>query len=323
MNILLTGVAGFIGSNLCEHLLKRGHFVIGVDNFNDFYDPRVKRLNIQSFLNSKNFYLAEGDITDKKFLDEVFKSWGIDAIIHFAAWAGVTMSFKKPLLYSGVNFIGTVTLLEMAAKYKIFDFILASSSSVYANSKRIPFKENFEIASKPVSIYAATKKSDEVIAYTYSSYYGIKVSCLRFFNAYGPRQRPDMAAPVFLRKTHSGKPLPLYQELDTSRDYTYIDDICLGVIASLENRFDYEIFNLGNSSPVKLGELVKVIEKVVGKKAIIKRMPERRGEVEMTFADISKAKKMLGYNPKTTLEEGIKKTYEWFLSTPQWYKDLP
>lgn len=323
MNILLTGAAGFIGSNLLGHLLEKGHFVIGVDNFNDFYNPKIKRLNIESYLTNENFHLAKGDITDQDFLEDVFSSWGIDAIIHLAAWAGVTTSFNKPFLYSNVNVIGTVHLLEMAAKYKVFDFILASSSSVYANSKRTPFKENFEIASRPVSIYAATKKSDEVIAYTYSSYYGIKVSCLRFFNAYGPRQRPDMAAPTFLKKIYMGKPLPLYQDPNTSRDYTYIDDICAGVISSLENRFDYEIFNLGNSKPVKLGELVSAIEKVVGKKANIKRMPERRGEVEKTFADITKAKKMLGYDPKTTLEEGIRKTYKWFLATPKWYKDLP
>ncbi|MFH2108880.1 MAG: GDP-mannose 4,6-dehydratase [Patescibacteria group bacterium] len=323
MNILLTGVAGFIGSNLLNTLLKKGHFVVGLDNFNEFYNPRIKRFNVEGYLKNDNFVLVEGDITNEDFLSNLFSGWGIDSIVHLAAWAGVTTSFKKPILYGNTNLMGTLNLLEMARNYGIYDVVLASSSSVYGNCEKVPFKETFGV-SRPISVYAATKKCDEVIAYTYSHQFGTNISCLRFFNAFGPRQRPDMAGISFIRKIYNGNTLPIYQDLDsTSRDYTYIDDICWGINVALENRFDYEIFNLGNSEPVTLGELVTTIEEVVGKKAKIKFMPVRRGEVTRTFADISKAKKLLGYVPKTSFREGIQKTYEWFLSTPQWYKDLP
>lgn len=310
MNVLVTGAAGFIGSHLCERLLLEGCHLVGLDNFDEFYDPQIKRDNITSCLNDKGFELVEGDIREIDCVEGIFGKGRIDVVVHMAAKAGVRPSLENPRGYADVNVNGTVALLEAAKRYGTKKFIFASSSSVYGNNKKIPFCET-DCVDFPVSVYAATKKAGELICHTYSDLYDIDITCLRLFTVYGPRQRPDLAIHKFVRLIESGKAIPVYGDGSMRRDFTYIDDVINGVVAAIERCKGYEIYNLGESRPVRLDELISEIEKVLGKKAVIERLPLQPGDVIQTYADLSKAKERLGYEPSTKLSVGLVRFVEW------------
>jgi len=310
IKILVTGGAGFIGSHLIERLLKEGYEVVCLDNFNDYYDPEIKRNNIKSFLRGRNFNLVEADIRDKDTLKKVFEKYKFQKIIHLAAQAGVRLSLKQPNLYVDVNINGTLNLLELSREYKIESFILGSSSSVYGATKEIPFSEEGKL--RPISPYGVSKRTGELLCYTYNHLYNLSITVLRFFTVYGPKQRPDMAIHKFTKLIDEGKEICLYGNGETSRDYTYISDIVEGIMSALNKDFNYEIFNLGNSNPTTLSRLISLIEKNLGKAAKIKYLPEQPGDPPITFADISKSKRMLNYNPKIKIEEGIKRFVEWY-----------
>ena len=340
---LITGGAGFIGSTVVERLLKQGNKVIVVDNFNDFYDYNRKIRNIleatenykkvneisenlskdekieklKKIVNSENFVLEYVDIRDMEKMDKIFSEYKIDLVFNPAAMAGVRPSLLDPMLYEEVNIKGYMNLLELCKKYGVKKFVQASSSSVYGNNKKIPFKET-DIVDFAVSPYAATKKSGEVIGHVYHKLYEIDMIQLRFFTVYGPKQRPDLAIHKFTKMVLAGEPIPFYGDGNTKRDYTYIDDIVDGILKSIDYLFKnqdvYEIFNLGESHVVSLKEMVETIEKVLGKKAVLDKQPMQLGDVEKTYADISKAKEVLGYDPKTNFEDGIKKFVEWYMN---------
>ena len=311
-NILITGAAGFIGSHLSERLLQEGSRIICLDNLDTFYDPQIKRENLKPLLANNNFTMIEGDIRDLKLLTDIFEGNRIDIIVHIAARAGVRPSIKEPLLYYDVNVRGTTNLLEMAKNYHVKKFIFASSSSVYGENKKVPFSEDDNV-DYPVSPYAATKKTGELISFTYHHLYGIPVSCLRFFTVYGPRQRPEMAIHKFTRLIYEGKSIPVYGDGTSRRDYTYIDDIISGITASVNTELGYEIINLGESKTIKLTELISLIEENLQKKAIIEWLPDQPGDVPVTFADINKARRLLGYAPCIDIKEGAGRFVEWFL----------
>ena len=310
--ILITGAAGFIGSHLSERLLQEGSRIICLDNLDTFYDPQIKRENLKPLLANNNFTMIEGDIRDLKLLTDIFEGNRIDIIVHIAARAGVRPSIKEPLLYYDVNVRGTTNLLEMAKNYHVKKFIFASSSSVYGENKKVPFSEDDNV-DFPISPYAATKKAGELISFTYHHLYGIPVSCLRFFTVYGPRQRPEMAIHKFTRLIYEGKSIPVYGDGTSRRDYTYIDDIISGITASVNTELGYEIINLGESKTVKLTELISLIEENLQKKAIIEWLPDQPGDVPVTFADINKARRLLGYAPCIDIKEGAGRFVEWFL----------
>jgi len=314
MNILVTGGAGFIGSNLCEKLTGAGEKIICIDNFNDYYNPKIKEENLRNFEGSTNFILYRMDILDREKLEEVFTKHRFDMVIHLAARAGVRPSISNASLYEAVNVHGTVNILECCRKYGIGKLIFASSSSVYGGNKKIPFSED-DIVDRPISPYAATKKAGELICYTYSYLFNISVYCYRFFTVYGPRQRPEMAIYKFTKLITEEKPIEIFGDGTSSRDYTYVEDIVDVIASNLENVNGYEIINLGNSNPVKVTELIKLIEKAANKKAQIKYTGVQAGDVPVTYADILKAKKMLKYNPKTRIEEGINKFTAWYIET--------
>ena len=313
MRILVTGGAGFIGSHLCDYLVHDGNQVICVDNFNDYYDPAIKRKNIHELMSHAQFQLCEGDILDHDFLQEIFETDKLDVIVHLAARAGVRPSLKDPRLYQKVNIEGTGNLLELSAQYKISKFILASTSSVYGNNKKVPFSES-DFVDHPVSPYAATKKACELIAYTYHSLYQMNITCLRFFTVYGPRQRPDMAIHKFAKLIHEKQEIPMYGDGSSRRDYTYIDDIIDGVVKSIHHCQGYHIYNLGESQTIELKELIALISSALGEKAKIKQLPMQPGDVNATFADISRAVEEIGYKPTTSIHNGIPKFIEWYLS---------
>jgi UDP-glucuronate 4-epimerase len=312
MNILVTGGAGFIGSHLIEHLLDREDTVVALDNLNDYYDPKIKERNIQPSLASKNLTFVKGDILDVPLLERVFSENAFDVIVHLAARAGVRPSLMQPILYEEVNCRGTLNLLELARKKNIRRFVFASSSSVYGNVKTIPFTEDARI-DRPVSPYAATKAAGELYCHNYHHLYGISATALRFFTVYGPRQRPDMAIHKFTDLIDRGKPIPFYGDGSTERDYTYYTDIIKGVTASIDRDLGYEIINLGESQTTRLAELVAIIEDKLGKKAILDKQPMQPGDVVMTCADVSKARRLLDYAPSTTVEEGVEKFVEWYV----------
>ncbi len=309
--ILLTGVAGFIGSHLAEKLLQQGNKVIGIDNFDPFYDRRIKEKNMSAFKNHPNFSFYEISITDMNDLSGIFKAHRITHVVHLAAKAGVRPSIQQPLDYQKTNIEGTVHLLELCKSNNIKNFVFASSSSVYGNNKKVPFSET-DIVDYPISPYAATKKAGELICYTYHHLYEMNVYALRFFTVYGPRQRPEMAIHKFTRLIDEGKPIPVYGYGKPRRDFTYIDDIIQGVVSSVNRVSGYQIINLGESQTIQLSRLIDLIEENLGKKAIREEMPMQPGDVEQTFADITKAKKLLNYDPKTPIEEGIKKFIDWY-----------
>ncbi len=308
--ILVTGGAGFIGSHLVDRLLARGQSVVCLDNFNDYYDPAIKRSNVSRHLKSPGYALVEGDIRDRALVAKIFSDNDISAVVHLAARAGVRPSLQRPELYYDVNVAGTVNLLEACAKAGVKKFVFASSSSVYGNNKKVPFSEADPV-DHPISPYAATKKAGELACYTTHHLHGIDTVCLRFFTAYGPRQRPEMAIRKFVALIEAGKPLPLFGDGSTSRDYTYIDDIIDGVVAALDTRMGFEVINLGNSDPIDLKGLVALIEDALGKKAAVDRQPMQPGDVDRTFADISNARRLLGYAPKVPLAEGIARFVRW------------
>jgi len=310
IKILVSGGAGFIGSHLIERLLKEGYEVVCLDNFNDYYDPQIKRDNIKTFLREKRFNLIEADIRDKDILKRIFNKYEFQKVIHLAAQAGVRLSLKQPNLYVDVNINGTLNLLELCREYKIKNFIFGSSSSVYGATKEIPFSEEGKL--KPISPYGVSKRTGELLCYTYNHLYNLPVTILRFFTVYGPRQRPDMAIHKFTKLIDEGKEICLYGNGETSRDYTYISDIVEGIMSALNKDFNYEIFNLGNSNPTNLSHMISLIEKNIGKSAKVKYLPERPGDPSITFADISKSKRMLNYNPKIKIEKGIKRFVEWY-----------
>ncbi len=314
MKAVVTGAAGFIGSHLSERLVNDGWTVVGVDNFDEFYDPRVKRRNIAGCLSNRNFQLIEGDIRDKSAMEKAIAD-DTDVIVHLAAKAGVRPSIAEPGLYADVNINGTVVLLEIARERHIGRFIFASSSSVYGNNRKVPFAESDNV-DFPISPYAATKKAGELICHTYHHLHGIAVNCLRFFTVYGPRQRPDLAIHKFARLIEAGKPIPIYGDGTMMRDFTYIDDIVGGAVAAIDKCTDYEIYNLGESQPISVNDLVGELENALGKKAIKERLPPQPGDVERTYADIAKAKDCLGYRPATDIQTGLARFVAWLRRQP-------
>jgi len=312
-NILVTGGAGFIGSHLVDKLLGEGDWQITVvDNFNNFYAPEVKRANISAFLFHPQFALREIDICDAENLREVFAENKFDAIVHLAAQAGVRPSLSEPKLYAETNINGTLNLLELAREFAVEQFVFGSSSSVYGINSKVPFAEDDKI-SQPISPYAATKAAGELLCHTYSHLYPIRSVCLRFFTVYGARQRPDLAIHKFARLISDDKPIEMFGDGTTRRDYTFVDDIIQGVRAAIDyDKSDYEIFNLGESQTIELKDLIGLLEENLDKKAIIERHEMQPGDVPLTFADISKARELLNYNPHTKIEQGIPMFVEWF-----------
>ncbi|MBM4143645.1 MAG: NAD-dependent epimerase/dehydratase family protein [Lentisphaerae bacterium] len=311
MRILVTGGAGFIGSHLADRLLARGDTVVAVDDFNDYYDPAAKQRNIAGALRSARMTLVKGDIRDAALLERVCAARAFDVIVHLAARAGVRPSLEQPLLYEDVNCRGTLNLLECARRHGIRRFVFASSSSVYGNVREIPFREDARI-DRPVSPYAATKAAGELYCHNYHHLYGISATALRFFTVYGPRGRPDMAIYKFTDLIERGAPVPFYGDGSTARDYTYYTDIIAGVEAAIDRDLGFEIINLGESRTTTLAALVAIIERALGKPAGIHPLPLQPGDVLLTCADVSKARRLLDYNPSTTVEEGVARFVEWY-----------
>lgn len=309
--VLVTGAAGFIGSHLCDALLARGDRVIGLDAFNTYYDPAIKRANLTDALAQPGFSLVEGDICDEVALRGVFSAHRPEVVVHLAARAGVRPSLEDPNLYHRVNVIGGQHILDACREFQPSHLVFASSSSVYGGSTAVPFRESDPVM-RPVSPYAATKRMNELQAHVYSHIYGVRTSMLRFFTVYGPRQRPDMAIHKFTRAILRGEPLPFFGDGSTRRDYTYIDDIIDGVVRCVDRPFDYEIFNLGESHTTTLTELVALMEKHTGKTAVLDRKPAQPGDVEVTYADISHARELLGYAPRFSMDEGIARFVAWY-----------
>jgi UDP-glucuronate 4-epimerase len=307
--IVVTGGAGFIGSHLCETLLARGDTVAALDCFDEFYDPAVKRRNLESCLCNPRFKLITGDIRDPACASATLL--GADAVVHLAARAGVRPSIENPLLYQDVNISGTMVLLEAARKHRVPRFVFASSSSVYGNNEKVPFSESDNV-DFPISPYAATKKAGELLCHTYHHLFGMNITCLRFFTVYGPRQRPDLAIHKFVRLIEGGKPIPVFGDGSMMRDFTYIDDIIAGTVAATDRCKGYRIYNLGESRPIALGDLISAIERALGKKAIIDRQPEQPGDVQRTYADVTRAEQELGYRPTTHIDAGLAKFVAWF-----------
>jgi UDP-glucuronate 4-epimerase len=311
--ILVTGGAGFIGSHLVDNLLAEGNVRVAVvDNFNEFYPPAIKRANVAAHLADPRFALYETDIRDAEGLRRVFAENEFDAIVHLAAMAGVRPSLLNPKLYAEVNVSGTLNLLELAKEFGVRQFVFGSSSSVYGINCKIPFSEEDKI-SQTISPYAATKASGELLCHTYAHLYDLRAICLRFFTVYGARQRPDLAIHKFSRLIWDEKPIPVFGDGTTRRDYTFVDDIVQGVRAAIDyTKSNYEIFNLGESQTIELRELIGLIEENLGKKAIIERQEMQPGDVPVTFADIGKARELLNYRPQTKIADGIPKFTEWF-----------
>ena len=311
--ILVTGGAGFIGSHLCERLLSDGVKVICLDNFDSFYDPDIKIKNAEGMTKKFQdlFELVTGDIRNPDHLKGIFQKNRVDFVIHLAARAGVRPSIADPLLYQNVNIRGTIVLLEACKAYKIKNFIFASSSSVYGENQRVPFTEE-DLDIQPVSPYGATKRAGELLCYSYHHLYGMNIACLRIFTAYGPRQRPEMAIHKFTRLIDQGEKIPIYGDGSSRRDYTYIDDLIEGILGVIRYHKGFEIYNLGESQTTSLIELIKLIEGAFGKKADIEMLELQPGDVSVTYADITKAKRMLKYQPKVKMEEGIKRFVEWY-----------
>ena len=319
----ITGGAGFIGSTLSEKLLSLGNKVVAIDNFCDFYNPKIKENNVKELLKNDNFKLYRTDIRDREAVKKIFDENKIDVVMSLAAMAGVRPSIENPCLYQEVNCLGLQNILEEMKLHNVKNGVLASSSSVYGNCKEVPFREDM-IVDFAISPYAATKKANEVMAHVYHKLYDMNIIMLRFFTVYGPRQRPDLAINKFTRLMLEDKEIPMFGDGTTSRDYTYVDDIVDGIVKSCEytlnNKDVYEILNLGNSSPISLKEMINVIGKTLGVEPKIKQLPMQPGDVDRTYADISKAKELIGYEPKTTFEDGIRKFVEWYKENKDLYK---
>lgn len=318
MRILLTGAAGFIGSSVARALLERGDHVLGVDNFNSFYDPGIKEANVRELEQlppADRFELVRADILDAEAMEALFSDPARrpELVCHLAAWAGVRPSIEKPLVYQANNVEGTTRLLELARKYGVKPFVFASSSSVYGARDTVPFSEDDRV-DDPISPYAATKKAGELIGYTYHHLFDINFIALRFFTVYGPRQRPEMAIHLFCRMIMDGDPIPVFGDGSSSRDYTYIDDCVQGVVAAIDRAYStpgYRVYNLGNSQTTTLAELIAGIEAELGIAAKIDRQRDKPGDVPRTFADISRAREELGYEPKTSVKKGLAEFVAW------------
>ena len=310
---MVTGGAGFIGSHLVDRLLSEGVWDITVvDDLNDFYSPDIKRANIAAHINEPNYRMIQADIRDAAKLRKIFDEREFDVIVHLAARAGVRPSLREPVLYYQTNVDGTLNLLELARDFEIGQFVFGSSSSVYGINCKVPFSEADRI-NHPISPYASTKAAGELMCHTYSHLYNVRTVCLRFFTVYGARQRPDLAIHKFSKLIWDGRPIQMFGDGTTRRDYTYVDDIIQGVRASID--YDgtmHEVFNLGESETTELTRLIELLEENLGKKAVIDRQPMQPGDVPITFADISKAKELLGYDPQTKIEQGLPKFVEWF-----------
>lgn len=312
MNFLVTGGAGFIGSHVCERLLRAGHKVSVLDDLNSFYSPEIKRRNLREIANTPgSFTFFEGDLADRAKVDEIFQQGHFDQVIHLAARAGVRPSLEEPALYQRVNVEGTVNILEAARLNRVPKVTIASSSSVYGINSKVPFSEADPITT-PISPYAASKLACEALGHVYHHVYGIDIVMLRFFTVYGPRQRPDLAIHKFAQLISKGKAIPVFGDGSSARDYTYVDDTVDGVIAATQRKFGYEVFNLGESQTVTLSRLIEVLEEALQKKAIIDRHGAQPGDVPITYANIDKARSMLGYNPQVKIEAGIARFIEWF-----------
>ncbi len=315
MKVLLTGGAGFIGSHLAERLLAAGHDVVCLDNFNDFYDPAIKKRNIERALASPGYTLVTGDILDRDLLDRLFdKQCGIDCIAHLAAYAGVRPSIERPEIYQRVNIEGTLNLLERARIYEVPRFVFASSSSVYGGRTEVPFCETDDVM-RPISPYAATKVAGEALCHTHHHLFGLAVHVLRFFTVYGPRQRPEMAIHLFAGKLLRGEPVRIFGDGHSSRDYTYIDDIVSGVVASIERCAGFEVINIGGSRTTSLDDLIAILARRLDVTPVIEREPDQPGDVPVTFADVSRAARLLGYRPEVGIEEGIDRFCSWLENT--------
>ncbi|MDQ3803446.1 MAG: GDP-mannose 4,6-dehydratase [Acidobacteriota bacterium] len=315
-NVLVTGGAGFIGSHLVGRLLAEGGWRVSVvDDFNDFYEPAVKRRNVGPFEGRADFRLFEADIRDRAALGEVFGGARFDCVVHLAARAGVRPSLGEPVLYLETNVNGTLNLLEAARSSGVPQFVFGSSSSVYGENEKVPFAEDDPVA-RPISPYAATKAAGELLCHTYAHLYGLRCVALRFFTVYGARQRPDLAIHKFARLISEGKPIPVFGDGTTRRDYTYVDDIIAGVRAAMDYEASrYEIINLGESRTVELRELIALLERELGRAAVVEHRPTQPGDVPQTFADISKARLLLAYDPQVPIEEGLRRFVEWFKGT--------
>jgi len=310
MRVLVTGGAGFIGSHVSERLIRLGHEVAIVDDLNDYYSPDLKVANLREIRQAGWFHFFKADICDESEMHRVFATVRPEAVIHLAARAGVRPSLEQPLLYEAVNVRGTLVLLEQSRLHGVSKFVFASSSSVYGNEDKVPYSED-RSRNLPISPYAATKLAGEKLCFTYSHLYGLAAVCLRFFTVYGPRQRPDLAIRKFTEAIDSGRPIPVFGDGSTSRDYTFVNDTVQGIVAALFHDTQFDVFNLGNSSPVRLLELIRSIERALGREAIIRWMPEQPGDVQITYADITKARDLLGYRPATSIEDGLSVFARW------------
>jgi len=319
--LLVTGAAGFIGSHLSQALLAEGHQVVAVDNFCDYYERSWKELNVKFVAagGGSRFHLEELDVCDGPAMEKIISQSKPTAILHIAGMAGVRPSIEQPAYYARVNVEGTIQVLQAAVRNNVKKFLFASSSSVYGNRKEIPFSEDSAV-NEPISPYAASKRAGELICYTYWHLYRLPCFCFRFFTVYGPRLRPDLAIHKFTRLITQHKPIPFFGDGSTARDYTYVDDICAGLLSAVERCDRYRIYNLGNNRPISLTEMVHALETAIGQPAILDRQPMQPGDVEITCADISRASAELGYQPKTTLPEGIKKFVQWFREFGHQYK---
>jgi UDP-glucuronate 4-epimerase len=311
-SILVTGGSGFIGSHLVDNLLDEGHRVTALDNFNDFYDPAIKRENCRAHGDYDTYRLIEGDIRDVAAIETCFSEGELGEVIHLAAMAGVRPSIINPTLYQEVNLIGTMNLLEACRRYSVDRFIFASSSSVYGNNEKVPFSEEDRV-DNPISPYASTKKSGELMVYTYHHLFGIKAACLRLFTVYGPRQRPEMAIHLFTDSIHHDREILRFGDGSTRRDYTYVDDIVAGIQGCRNAEFDYEIINLGRSDTVSLSDLIAKLEKRLDKKARVTVKPDQAGDVRQTYADIAKAKRLLDFTPRISIDQGLDEFVTWYL----------
>ena len=313
MTILITGAAGFIGSHVAEAYLIQGNSVIGLDNLNDFYDPEIKKENISHLEKYETFKFVKGDILDENVIDELFSTTKISLLVHLAAMAGVRPSISQSSYYTDVNIKGTVNLLEACKKYQVKKILFASSSSVYGNNKKVPFSEE-DVVDYPVSPYAATKKAGELICHTYSHLYDLSIACLRFFTVYGPKQRPEMAIHLFTDAIQNGRPISVFNEGHCLRDYTYIDDIVQGMLSIAKSDFKFDVINLGESETISTLDMIRLIEKELGKRAQLNLLAAQPGDVDQTFADISRAKQKYDYRPKVSIQDGIKRFVAWYLA---------
>ena len=312
--VLVTGAAGFIGSWLTERLLERGVEVVGLDNFDPFYDRALKERNLETARGSSAFRLVEGDLRNRSDVSALFSDGGFDAVMHLAAKAGVRPSLADPAAYYETNLIGTSNLLEVMREAGCLRLVFASSSSVYGNSRKVPFHEDDRVDA-PISPYAATKKAGEELCHVYHAVHGFSVLALRFFTAYGPRQRPEMAIHAFTRRLFAGEPIPVFGDGSMERDFTYIDDVVDGVVFALDyvlGSQTFEIVNLGESEPIRLSRLVSALERATGREATIDRRPVPPGDVDRTFADVSRARRLLGYDPHVGIDEGLRRFVEWY-----------